>query len=90
MIDCLHGNKDIYTTQKHFNNKIVLEIKKYEKRRRLVDELKIDKIISILPIIIELEYAILDEEKFYNIYSQINLSTKIKSKIKKYLKKEIK
>lgn len=88
VIDCLYGNKDIYTTQIQFNNRIVLELKKYEKRRRLIDELKTDKIISILPIIIELEYAILDEEKFYNLYSQINLTTKIKCKIKKHLKKK--
>lgn len=88
IIHCLHGNKDKYTIKREYSNRIVLEFKKYEKRRRLIDELKTDETISILPITIDLEYAILDEEKFYNIYSQINLSTKIKCKIRKHIKKK--
>ena len=88
MLNCLHGNTNIENTQKQFDNNIIIEFKKYEKRRKLLEELKLDPVISILPITIELEKTILYEEKFYNLYSQINTQTKIKCKIKRIFKKK--
>ena len=87
-IDCLYGHGSIKNIQNNFSNTIVLEFKRYERRKKLLDELKSDPVMSILPITIELEYVILSEEKFYNIYSQINTSTKIKCKIKRIFKKK--
>lgn len=83
---CLYGYKDIEAIKKVFNNNISYELKKYNERKHIINELKSDQTIANSQIIIDLENAIYNEKIFYLIYSKIETLTKIKSKAKKFFK----
>ena len=68
------------SNKKVFNNYISYELKKYNERKHIINELKSDQTIANSQIIIDLENAIYNEKIFYLIYSQIDTLTKIKSK----------
>ena len=80
ILTCLYGYREIEIIKKTFNNEIRIEFKKYQIRKNIIDNLKYDPNIANSQIIIDLENNILNEEYFYQIYSQLNTLTKIKCK----------
>ena len=70
-----------------FNTHIIKEINNYTLRKKQLEELKTDKSID-LQIIKSLEKVILFEDKFNDIYKQINGLTKFKCKIRKLFSNE--
>lgn len=83
---CLWGYMNIEKTKQEFNKFLLDQLIKYKKRIELVENLKkVEK--GITPTIKELYNNIFSEEKFYNIYNQINTTTKIKVKLKQLIKK---
>lgn len=77
---CLYGYREIETIKKEFNDDISLEFKKYQIRENIINNLKYDPTIADSQIIIDLENNILNEEYFYQIYSQLDTLTRIKCK----------
>lgn len=83
----LWGYLDIETAKKDFEDKILTELIKYNKRKQLILELNI-YYGNITPLVIELHNNILKEEKFNNIYNEhISTGKRIKMKLKKILSK---
>ena len=83
---CLYGYDNIEKIKKDFHIQIHKEINGYTLRKKQLEELKTDKTID-LQIINSLEELILFEDKFNNIYKQINGLTKFKCKIRKLFSK---
>ena len=90
ILSCLYGYSEIEDIKTAFKNDIVNELKKYRKRKQLLSYLETNKsfVITNLKTIVNLRENILSEEKFYNIYSKINIFTKIKSKTRNLLKRK--
>ena len=82
ILSCLYGYSKIEDIKTAFKNDIVNELKKYQKRKQLLSDLEANKsfVITNIKTIVNLRENILSEEKFYTIYSKINIFTKIKSK----------
>ena len=90
ILTCLYGYAKIEDIKITFNNDIINELKKYRKRKQLLNDLEANKsfIITNLKTILDLKENILSEEKFYKTYSEINIFTKIKSKTKNLFKRK--
>ena len=90
ILSCLYGYSEIEDIKTAFKNDIVNELKKYQKRKQLLNDLETNKsfVITNIKTIVNLRENILSEEKFYNIYSKINMFTKIKSKTRNLLKRK--
>lgn len=84
---CLYGYDNIEKIKKELHIRIHKEINGYTLRKKQLKELKTDKTID-LQTIKSLEELILFEDKFNNIYKQINGLTKFKCKIKKIFSTE--
>lgn len=84
---CLWGYIDIEKAKVDFKNKIVLELIKYEKRKKLIDDL-IKYYGYPNKLIIELYNNILNEDKFNSLYNdRVDTKTKVKVRIKSLFSK---
>jgi len=78
---CLYGYINIEIARQKFNEEIKDVISKYYKRKQLYEEIINLNKIYIPSYIIDLYNALTDEEKFYEIYNNIGIPTKIRAKV---------
>ena len=84
---CLYGLADVYSVKKEFKNRIVLEIKKYNQRKEIIDNLT--KYYGYpTKLVVDLYNNILYEDKFNTLYNdKVDFKTKVKVRVKNMFSK---